>query len=237
MYDGKLTNLYSEDPIDIISKLNPIDYLEIGVDEGSTFQKVNAKNKKHGVDPYGGCPSITHRMPSMVFFALNKREYKNKYDVIFIDGCHISDIVVAEIKESLKILKPGGSIVLHDTAPRNEIVQCVLPADFENFYSNINKNNYSFREQTNHTPIVGQNGDAWKALTYTRSNYPELTSFSVVTSCCSVILDKKRDEFEQNEAPESGLDIDNLTFADLKKNWKSFLNPVDYNFFKDNINK
>jgi len=26
MYDGKIANLYSEDPIDIISKLNPVDY-------------------------------------------------------------------------------------------------------------------------------------------------------------------------------------------------------------------
>tara|TARA_Y100000114_G_scaffold58917_1_gene53889 strand:- start:670 stop:1365 length:696 start_codon:yes stop_codon:yes gene_type:complete len=228
-------NRHAPNQSKIISKLNPIDYLEIGVDTGYTFNQINAKNKKHGVDPYGACPCITHRMPSMVFFALNKREYKNKYDVIFIDGCHISDIIVAEIEESLKILKPGGSIVLHDTEPPNEGAQNVLPEDYEHFYESMIKNNNHFHEQIIDTPITGYNGDSWKAVAYVRSNHPELTTFTVESSVCSVILDKKRDDFEQNEAPESGLDIDDLTYTDLEKNYNCFLNPVTFDFFRDNL--
>jgi hypothetical protein len=37
-------------------------------------------------------------------------------DVVFIDGCHDTDAVEADIRDALAILQTGGRIILHDTA-------------------------------------------------------------------------------------------------------------------------
>ena len=93
-----------------------INYLEIGVDEGLTFDKIKAEYngirvEKDGVDPYGEYTNNVHRMTSQVFFALNRQFWKKTYDVVFIDGCHFSPIVDEEIESSLKVLRPGGVII------------------------------------------------------------------------------------------------------------------------------
>ena len=43
-----------------------------------------------------------------------------KFNVIFIDGLHLADQVDQDIKNSIKHLKEGGFIVLHDCNPPTE---------------------------------------------------------------------------------------------------------------------
>ena len=75
---------YDYDPHHVINELTKnrkdISYLEIGVDQGHTFDKVEGVTIKHGVDPYGASKNITHRMSSQMFFAMNERFFKHKYD-------------------------------------------------------------------------------------------------------------------------------------------------------------
>lgn len=104
-----------------ISKYNfsDVKYLEIGVDTNTVFNSIPVVLKnKVGVDPYQG---RTHRMKSDDFFKKNTC----KFDVIFIDGDHNYEQVRNDLISSLKILKDGGIIMLHDVLPRSEMEQSV----------------------------------------------------------------------------------------------------------------
>jgi hypothetical protein len=116
----------------LISKFKNSDYLEIGTDGANgLFDSVPAK-RKYGVDPaLGG----NIRKTSDDFFKDNQIQF----DVVFIDGLHTYEQVRQDVINSLKSLKDGGWIALHDLLPRTWIEQ--------------------------HVPIVSQGawtGDVWK---------------------------------------------------------------------------
>jgi len=94
-------------------------YLEIGVNTkaqpGYNWDNIECE-VKHGVDPN---VDTTFKMTSDEFFVQNK----DTYDIVFIDGLHIYEQVVRDIENSLAILTPNGSIVVHDCNPINEITQ------------------------------------------------------------------------------------------------------------------
>jgi len=56
------------------------------------------------------------------FFAHHADRY---YDIIFIDGLHESMQVMTDIRNSLKFLSDGGTIVMHDCNPVTEEMQRV----------------------------------------------------------------------------------------------------------------
>jgi hypothetical protein len=116
----------------LLSKFKDPDYLEIGTaGSNSLFDSVPVK-RKYGVDPaLGG----NIRKTSDDFFKDNKIQF----DVVFIDGLHTYEQVRQDVINSIKSLKDGGWIALHDMLPRNWIEQ--------------------------HVPIVSQGawtGDVWK---------------------------------------------------------------------------
>lgn len=99
-------------------------YLEIGVrDPNKNFIKINCKNK-YSVDPgveFKENP-VDFKMTSDDFFAdLNENKISQlsnvKFDVIFIDGLHISHQVERDIINSLKFIEDEGYIILHDCNP------------------------------------------------------------------------------------------------------------------------
>jgi hypothetical protein len=96
----------------IISKFNYKSYLEIGCRYDENYNLISIENKI-GVDPASGG---THRMTSDEFFESNNL----KFDIIFIDGLHISNQVDLDIENSLKFLNENGTIVLHDCSPAIE---------------------------------------------------------------------------------------------------------------------
>ncbi|KAG5184575.1 hypothetical protein JKP88DRAFT_255351 [Tribonema minus] len=91
------------------------DYLEIGCDNGFNFCAVTTSAALRGtyVDPL---PGGTQVMTSDEFFS----QYQGAgFDLVFIDGMHEKHQVLRDVNNALKWLKQGGTIVLHDCAPRN----------------------------------------------------------------------------------------------------------------------
>jgi hypothetical protein len=121
----------------LISKFNYQSYLEIGCANDWNFNQINAPFKI-GVDPFQGG---THRMTSDDFFIKNQQ----KFDLIFIDGLHISEQVDKDIINSIHSLNDNGTIVMHDCSPAVE------------------------EAQRQYVVISDWNGDVWKSFVKIRS--------------------------------------------------------------------
>lgn len=145
-------------------------YLEIGVSNGDTFQKINIQHKE-SVDPAIGrynTSKPTYKMTSDEFF---EKHPDKKFDIVFIDGLHHSDQVDKDIDNSLKSLNDGGVIVLHDCNPTSKEEQ-VIP-----------------RETTRWL------GDVWKSfVTFKENNKSKYQCFVIDTDCgCGIIRNGKTD--------------------------------------------
>jgi len=86
-------------------------YLEIGCNLDELFAAIPLKAKV-GVDPVKGG---NRKMTSDRFFALNS----DRFDVIFIDGLHTYEQLHRDVVNALRVVAPGGFIVLHDMLPRD----------------------------------------------------------------------------------------------------------------------
>jgi len=137
----------------LIRKFNYVNYLEIGVNDGTCIRNVIAAHKD-GVDPgkeIKNPPEVNYPITSDAFFDLI-RGHGIKYDIIFIDGLHYDYQVYKDICNALNHLVEGGTIVCHDMNPMWEITQ---------------------RKRG----VVGAwNGDCWKAWLQLRS---ELIGYSM----------------------------------------------------------
>lgn len=132
-------------------------YLEIGVcDPSICFDKIKCESKD-SVDPgveFGMNP-VTYPFTSDEFFKMLgdgelDKIYDYKWDVIFIDGLHISDQVLRDVINSLQHLNPNGYILLHDCNPPD-----IFHAR-EDYYVNGQQRPW--------------NGTVWKALYFLRAN-------------------------------------------------------------------
>jgi len=126
----------------LIDKYNLVNYLEIGVFQGENIRKVKALHKD-GVDPgVEGyvVPEVNYPVTSDAFFELIKGHDDIKYDIIFIDGLHEYKQVNKDIRNSLRHIKEGGFILLHDCNP------------------------VSFEAQLPDRQTIAWNGDTWKAF-------------------------------------------------------------------------
>lgn len=163
---------------DLINKLiqdnSFTSYLEIGVCHPELcFNKINCKHKD-SVDPGYENPNnpVKFKMTSDEFFNSLKSNHP-KYDVIFIDGLHISWQVKNDIENSLKYLNDGGYIILHDCNP---------PSLFharENY--EIDGNLYEW------------NGTVWKVLYWVRTHRKDLHACVVDTDFGLGIIMKNKD--------------------------------------------
>ena len=95
----------------LIRKRNYKSYLEIGVYNGVNFESINIVNKVC-VDPFPLYVNTTHIMTSDNFFKLLKPE--EKFDLIFVDGLHLTEQSDLDVKNSLQHLNTGGCVVMHD---------------------------------------------------------------------------------------------------------------------------
>lgn len=113
-------------------------YLEIGCRDDYTFSKVKIPYKV-GIDPFQGG---TLRMTSDAYFALTN----DNFDLIFIDGLHLAEQVVRDIHNACRHLRNGGTIILHDCNPTEEI------------------------HQVRKAKAKTWNGDVWKGLVHYRQD-------------------------------------------------------------------
>lgn len=126
----------------LIDKYNLVNYLEIGVFQGENIRKVKALHKD-GVDPGAEgyvVPEVNYPITSDAFFDLIKNNDDIKYDIIFIDGLHEYKQVLKDISNSLRHIREGGFILLHDCNP------------------------VSFEAQLPDRQTIAWNGDTWKAF-------------------------------------------------------------------------
>lgn len=157
---------------DIINKIieenNFKNYLEIGVcNPEDCFDKIICESKD-GIDPgveFTPNP-VKYRMASDKFFHLLESNNLDKHpdfnwDVIFIDGLHISNQVMKDIINSLNHLSWNGYILLHDCNPPT-----------------IHMAREDYKVNGEYQPW---NGTVWKALYWIRSHRGDLRSCVVDT--------------------------------------------------------
>jgi hypothetical protein len=106
-------------------------YLEIGVDEGESFCAVRVP-RKTGVDPVPPKPRVAVEItsPGVQYFAMTSDEFfasdardaalAGGVDVVFVDGLHTYGQTYRDVRNSLKVLNPGGVILVHDCLPASE---------------------------------------------------------------------------------------------------------------------
>jgi len=180
-----------------------VNYLEIGVHNGTCIRQIKALHKD-GVDPGAEkviVPEVNYPMTSDSFFDLIKG-HDIKYDIIFVDGLHHDYQVYKDINNSLNHLQPNGTIVCHDMNPMWEIVQ---------------------RKDR----VVGAwNGDCWKAWIKLRSERDDLTMNVVDTDNGVGII-----QFGNQECIKLIDDAYSLSYEYLYSNRNKVLNLIDIDKF------
>jgi hypothetical protein len=175
----------------LIDKNNYKSYLEIGVqDYSSNCEKIKAEYKI-AVDPAprNKCDFIG---TSDEYFT--QLSLETKFDIVFIDGLHLSEQVNKDIENSLNHLNPKGTIVLHDCNPKTESMQ--LRNDHEGPWT----------------------GDVWKSVFKHRFR-PDLEIYVVDTDYgCGII--KRGNQIP----PSIEYNDFNLTWDTLEFNKKEMLN-------------
>ena len=180
----------------LITKNGYSDYLEIGCDQNQLFSKIKIQNKV-GVDPSCGG---NVRKTSDEFFNDNKK----KFDLIFIDGLHTYNQVKKDILNSLKCLKNGGVILVHDCMPDCLSKQAVPR------YRMI------------------WNGDVWKAIVDLRQR-PDLEIFTCqIDQGIGVIKKEKNSSILEIQKPAI-----KLKFKDYYLNYKKFLRVISLEELKE----
>ena len=143
------------DIINIVAKsIKAKSYLEIGVDEGTNFDRIDC-GYKVGVDPNPKIKNIV-AMTSDDFFAQNKETF----DIIFIDGLHVYEQVYRDINNALAVLNPNGYIICHDMNPPTK----------ERQISPFPGGEWKGEEW---------NGDCWKAFVHLRKERIDLDMMTV----------------------------------------------------------
>lgn len=179
----------------LIKRYNYKSYLEIGVNTpaqpGYNWVGVEVEIK-HGVDPN---VDTTFKVPSDEFF---EKYVNQKYDIVFVDGLHIFEQAYRDIVNSLEILNDGGSIVVHDCNPTEEITQR--------------------RERASDA----WHGDVWKAILKLRMERQDLSIFTVdADEGCAII------RMGNQELLTHFIDQDIYQYKFLEENRKVVLNLVD----------
>ena len=169
-----------------ISLIAAENYLEIGVrDPRKNFNRIDCKHK-FSVDPgieYMDNP-VDFKMTSDLFFKKLKNNELNlksdvKFDVIYIDGLHISHQVDTDILNSIEFLSEYGVIILHDCNPPSEYHQrekySFFSSPARNFWNGTTwKAFYKFRHHKNFFSICFDTD--WGVGILSKKQYPFFSS-------------------------------------------------------------
>lgn len=95
----------------LIDRIGARSYLEIGVQEGRTFDAVRCE-RKVSVDPQH---PATFRGTSDQFF--ESLRPADRFDVVFVDGDHGAEQALRDLRSAVAHLTIGGAVVAHDCSP------------------------------------------------------------------------------------------------------------------------
>jgi len=204
---------------DLIHKNNFKTYLEIGVrNPDECFNLINCETK-HSVDPgyevalphFNMENLVTYQYTSDTFFRLLENKELDisttyKWDIIFIDGLHISNQVERDLLNSLNHLSENGLVLLHDCNPSE------LWFAREDFIIDGEAH--------------GWNGTVWKLIYKLRATRPDLFVCTVDTDFGVGIVKKGNQEC---------CTYDNYfyEYRIFEKNKKEYLNLVSIDEFKN----
>jgi len=125
---------------------------------------------------------------------------KETFDCIFIDGLHIYQQVKKDIFNSIKSLNQNGVIFIHDCLPNNVFQQAVPRCKF------------------------GWTGEVWKAIVEFRT-LDYVDTYTCYADCgIGVILKNKN----KKQLKIDIKDFSKLKFSDYFKNFKEYMNIVEY---------
>lgn len=200
----------------LIKKHNYLNYLEIGVrNPNDCFNKIDVKTK-HSVDPCVEFEAdVNYKYTSDSFFSLLESSnldlpFNYKWDIIFIDGLHISDQVERDILNSLNHLNKNGYILLHDCNPPTI---------------------HHAREDFHDTSTIAEgnwNGTVWKAFYKLRSTRNDLKMWTIDTDWGVGLITRGKQECCQFNNPY-------YEYSKFAKERKDILNLISVDSFIQNF--
>lgn len=205
-------------------------YLEIGVSGGACFLRIKA-SKKMAVDPSFKIP-VGRRLKYILknpcninnsFFEKTSDDFFRDErqalahappDIVFVDGLHTYHQSLQDVLNSLAVLNDEGIILMHDCNPVTETA--AFPA------ASI----HDAKKQLDDYKGIW-NGDVWKAVVHLRSLHKDLEVF-VLDCDHGVGIVRKGTPLDTLDFRED--DIERLTYQDLERHRKRFLNlkPPEY---------
>lgn len=157
--------------VQIVKSVNCKKYLELGVYDGATLEKVSMV-----VPEVIGVDIVDYRKNKSIgeFHQTTTQNFLDNFheivDVIFIDADHAFEAVKLDFKGSLKNLNEFGIIILHDTDPISE--------------------KYIAREHCE---------DSYKIIDWIKSEYPEMDIFTFPISEAGLTLVKRSNDRRVNK--------------------------------------
>jgi len=117
--------------INLIQLYHPKTYVEIGVAEGYTFNKIIANCPEIetavavDINPMPNVPVDNYKVKDVCLYEMPSQEFaktwKDPIDMLFIDGDHNKETVEHDFFEIGKFVRTGtGLILMHDTHPVTE---------------------------------------------------------------------------------------------------------------------
>jgi len=196
-------------------------YLEIGVSYGAAFRRITA-DQKIGVDPKFAMGNRARRqaesrakrthyfeMTSDEFFS-EESEFlaKTGVDVALIDGFHTHSQSLRDVESTLRYLRDGGVIVMHDCSPISS--SSASPAAS---YADFRRNHHWWE--------WAWSGDVWKAIVHLRSTR---TDVKVAVLNCDFGVGLIRKGLPESTLSFSPEEIGSMSYEALRENRKHLLN-------------
>jgi hypothetical protein len=205
----------------VINQLTTPDdnYLEIGVENGYTFNNTHFINKT-GVDPSPTFISDKVAVETSDEF-FSKLDQSTKYDVVFIDGMHQSEFVVKDINNSIHFLNDGGRLLIDDIIPLTYDEQLKIPK--KHYYDNgILKYGEPWT------------GDVWKVIFHVLLFYSQHIDFSYYyhVNYRGVAILHIKNKFQINESELSA-----INGYDYFRDFKSYMSLLESANFINSNNK
>ena len=207
-------------------------YLEIGVFLGYVFFYVSAA-RKYAVDPdfkfgfYRKLKRVFKNLSNLRakfyektsddFFAQDAPRLfgKKNIDICLVDGMHEYDFALRDVENSLKYLQQNGVIIMHDCNPKTPEAAVL------------------FKEWEARGFSGDWNGDVWKSILQLRSTRDDINVFVLDCDHGLGVVTRGKQEQKLSFTPA---EIAALTYDDLRKNRKEWLNIKSPEYFFEYFN-
>ncbi|AWW50330.1 class I SAM-dependent methyltransferase [Polynucleobacter paneuropaeus] len=199
---------------EIASKISLQSYLEIGVQEGITFNKIHKIPYKVAVDPVFRLEYKKYESENVKFFETTSDIFfqtnEIKFDIIFLDGLHEFKQTLRDFINALEFSHEKTIIIIDDVYP-NDIYSSLVGKNLDSDYC------YSLRSHFHPESRDGRwHGDVYKVIAFIHDFYPNITMQTISdnygnpqTICYKKYRSNHKPQFNSLEA------IERLTYFDL----------------------